>query len=240
TRGGGVLSYGASILGSLRPPAVGTTGIVATPDGAGYWLYTTAGHVRGFGSARFFGARDHQKVGIAALTPLPDGRGYWLVSRTGRVFAFGRAQSYGGLNAQRPNASIVAIDATPSGLGYQLFASDGTVYAFGDAAAMSSSDLAADVVDGVSRDLGGSWEVTASGRVIAVGDAPFLGGLADKDVASPVVGIEATADGGGYWLVNAVGRVWAFGDANNAGDPGSHAPAVERAPVGTRPASVND
>jgi hypothetical protein len=174
------------------------------------------------------------------MAPLPKGGGYWLVSRMGRVFAFGRAPSLGGLNDAHPSAPIVSMDVTPSGLGYRLFASDGSTYPFGDALAVASDPVSTDVVGGVARGTDGYWEVTPDGRVIAGGTAPFYGGLADKDLASPIVGIDATADGGGYWLVNAVGRVWAFGDASNTGYPGSRAMTTSRAPHRLAAVAIKD
>jgi hypothetical protein len=74
--------------------------------------------------------------------------------------------------------------------------------------------LAAPIVGGAERPQGdGYWLVGADGGVFAFGGAPYLGGMAGKQLAKPIVGMAATDTGAGYVLVGADGGVFAFGDA---------------------------
>jgi hypothetical protein len=63
----------------------------------------------------------------------------------------------------------------------------------------------------------GYWMAAKDGGVFAYGDAPYLGGVADKRVNSPVIGLAATPQNTGYWLAGADGGVFAFGDAGYFG-----------------------
>jgi hypothetical protein len=75
--------------------------------------------------------------------------------------------------------------------------------------------LAAPIVGGAMRPQNdGYWLVGADGGVFALGNAPYLGGMAGKALAKPIVGIAATNTGGGYILIGADGGVFAFGDAS--------------------------
>ena len=76
-------------------------GMVATPDGNGYWLVASDGGVFAFGGAGFKGNTyttgiesqlTKPMVGMAAT---PDGNGYWLGAADGSVFAYGGAQFLG-------------------------------------------------------------------------------------------------------------------------------------------------
>ncbi|MDA8356271.1 MAG: fibronectin type III domain-containing protein, partial [Actinomycetota bacterium] len=78
----------------------------------------------------------------------------------------------------------------------------------------------------------GYWEVTATGQVLAFGDARLYGSMAGHVLAKPVVGMAATPDGNGYWLVGADGGVFSFGDARFYGsEPGLAPSARVAAPV---------
>jgi len=77
----------------------GATPVVAaaaTPDGGGYWLTTSAGHVNGFrATARNRGSIRSQISGhVISIVATTDGKGYWLASSTGGVFNFGDALFY--------------------------------------------------------------------------------------------------------------------------------------------------
>ena len=64
----------------------------------------------------------------------------------------------------------------------------------------------------------GYWLFAATGNVYAFGDAQDLGGLADQNLGSPIVGGD-NYGGAGYWLVTDDGRVAPFGAAPSHGDP---------------------
>jgi hypothetical protein len=109
-------------------------GIAVTPDGMGYWLAASTGHVYTFGDAKSFGNAPKAIVGIATT---PDGGGYWLLAATGRVYRFGDAVWYGsGTALKQP---VVGMIVTPDGTGFWLIMSTGRVLRFGDAKELSTS-----------------------------------------------------------------------------------------------------
>ena len=57
------------------------------------------------------------------------------------------------------------------------------------------------------------WQVTASGRVIALGESEHQGDLSQIALSHRVVAIAANASGLGYWIAQSNGQVEAFGDA---------------------------
>ncbi|MGH9003901.1 MAG: hypothetical protein ACRDYV_12310, partial [Acidimicrobiia bacterium] len=63
----------------------------------------------------------------------------------------------------------------------------------------------------------GYWQATATGDVLAFGDAADLG---SARVNVPVVGMARTPSGGGYWLVAGDGGIFSFGDATFLGSTG--------------------
>ena len=67
----------------------------------------------------------------------------------------------------------------------------------------------------------GYFVVDRAGRVSAFGAATTHGDLAGRALSSPIIGIEATADGEGYWLLGADGGVFTFGDARFFGSTGN-------------------
>ncbi len=71
-----------------------------------------------------------------------------------------------------------------------------------------------------TQDGQGYWEATASGQVLAFGDAPYFGSMSGVALRKPIVGIDATPDGQGYWLVAGDGGVFAFGSAKFCGSAG--------------------
>jgi hypothetical protein len=66
----------------------------------------------------------------------------------------------------------------------------------------------------VARPQGdGYWFVAADGGVFGFGGARFLGGLGDRTLSSPVIGMAATPSGEGYRLITRDGTAYPFGDA---------------------------
>src|SRR5581483_10824175 len=66
----------------------------------------------------------------------------------------------------------------------------------------------------------GYWVFTTRGRVLAFGDAPFLGDMTGTVLNGPVLDSVATPSGRGYYLVASDGGIFAFGDARFAGSMG--------------------
>jgi hypothetical protein len=67
---------------------------------------------------------------------------------------------------------------------------------------------------------------TSQGRVIPLGDAPFLGDLSSQALRSPVTAIAPTPDDAGYYLVTADGGVHPFGRASHPLRRPTSAPAA--------------
>ncbi|HXQ60073.1 MAG TPA: hypothetical protein VN799_08235, partial [Acidimicrobiales bacterium] len=65
------------------------------------------------------------------------------------------------------------------------------------------------------------WLATATGSVIAMGNAPTLGSVAPMTLNRPVVGITPTPTDEGYWLVASDGGIFTYGDAGFYGSTGS-------------------
>src|SRR5260370_1023993 len=64
-----------------------------------------------------------------------------------------------------------------------------------------------------TRTGAGYWVVTNRGRVVAFGDAPFLGDVSGLHLNAPMIGSVATGSGAGYDLLAADGGIFSFGDA---------------------------
>ncbi len=184
--------------------------------GNGYWVVTADGHVRTFGSARFYGDLTGQALSapVVAAARTPDGKGYWLAGSDGAVYSFGDAAYRGGLNGRGLNQPIVGMAATPRGSGYILLGRDGGVFAFGNAKFYGSTGnlrLNAPVLDvTMTADGGGYWFVAADGGIFSFGDAKFHGSTGSMKLAQPVKSMTAAANGKGYWMVAADGGVFAF------------------------------
>jgi hypothetical protein len=208
-------------------------GLVATPDGKGYWEAGADGAVYAFGDAVNYGSLagtplNRPVVGIAAT---PDGKGYWLLGGDGGVFAFGDAQFYGSVGNLVLNKPVMGMAATPDGKGYWLVASDGGIFSFGDAQFYGSAGnlpLQKPVV-GMAVDVatGGYWLVAADGGIFSF-NAPFYGSTGNIKLAEPIVGMEADPDGNGYRFVASDGGVFDFNEpfAGSLGGQALPAPVV--------------
>ena len=85
---GGVFAFGnASYYGSMGSQSLNGAikGIVATPDGKGYWLVNASGRIYQFGYAGSFGGDAVRTLNkpIVGMGATPDGKGYWLVALEG-------------------------------------------------------------------------------------------------------------------------------------------------------------
>ncbi len=200
-------------------PGLGSFVAVAATAGTdgcpGYWMVNSAGQVRSFGGASFFGSLGAPlNAPIIAIAATPDHNGYWLLGADGGVFTFGDARFYGSTGNLRLNAPVIGMTPTADGQGYWLVASDGGVFSFGDAAFHGSTGafrLNAPVVGmAATADGGGYWLVGADGGVFSF-SAPFLGSMGSVRLNKPVVGITTDPSGRGYRLVAADGGIFSFG-----------------------------
>ena len=180
-------------------------GIVATPDGKGYWVLELGlsglGSVQNFGDAVNYGdettiAHATSHVGKpVALAATHDGKGYWIVDSDGGVFSFGDAAFYGSMGGKPLNAPVVGMAVTPDGNGYWLAGADGGVFSFGSAAfggSMADTVLVKPVVGIAANARGtGYWLAGADGGVFALGGAPFLGSLGGQHLDRPLFAISA-------------------------------------------------
>jgi hypothetical protein len=228
---GGVSAFGSanSTLGSMGgcPLNKPVTGIVATPDGGGYWLVASDGGTFAFGDATFHGSTGsmHLNAPVVSLAPTQDNGGYWLVASDGGIFSFGDAQFYGSTGSMRLNAPIVGMAATFDGGGYWLVASDGGIFAFGDAqfyGSAGSIHLNQPIVGMVpTKDGSGYLLVAKDGGVFAYGDAQFSGSTGSNpyNPANAAVGVvpDTQLGNGSYWLEFRDGTTVSYGGAPNYG-----------------------
>ena len=70
-----------------------SSGLVATPDGGGYWLVASDGGIFSYGDAGFLGSRGGQPLNkpVVGMAATADGGGYWLVASDGGIFSYGDA-----------------------------------------------------------------------------------------------------------------------------------------------------
>lgn len=150
---GSTYTYGITGLSGSRPLNAPIVGMVADPEGSGYWLIAADGGIFNFGGAPFYGST--YSLGLTGLTgsrpldapivdvyPSQDGRGYYMVAADGGVFNFGDAKfsgsaydyGYTGLGGKHPlPAPVTAILPNPDGPGYYISCSNGQVIAIGGA-----------------------------------------------------------------------------------------------------------
>ncbi len=194
---------------------IAVTATVGAGGCPGYWMVDSAGQVRSFGGASFYGSLGGPlNAPIIAIASTRDHNGYWLLGADGGVFSFGDARFYGSTGNLRLNAPVIGMTPTADGQGYWLVARDGGVFSFGDAAFHGSTGgfrLNAPVVGMAATSSGGGyWLVAADGGVFAF-SAPFLGSMGSVHLNQPVVGMTAGPGGRGYRLAAADGGIFSFG-----------------------------
>jgi hypothetical protein len=193
-------------------------GIVADPQGDGYWLIGDDGGVFTYGRNVFYGSLAGDIIhGIIGGARSPSGNGYWLGATDGTVFAFGDATWYGG-NVPA-SGEMVAVETAGGVDGYYQCDTQGHVYSFGSAPFYGGVPFTSDPIVGmaVCPDGSGYWLLDSTGHVYTYGD-PGVGvinyyGNGDPAVGSPYTAIETTPTGLGYYLVTKRGHVYTFGDA---------------------------
>lgn len=220
-------------------PALGTAGTSAVVDiagapGGGAWLATADGVVRRAGGAADHGSLSGARIGasVVAVVATPSGDGYWLVTADGSVYPLGGARNVGTLGREVLRSPVIDAEATIDGRGLWLLLGDGDVKTLGTATSYGGASTATRQVVAFARTATGSgyFMVTATGRVIAFGDATNQGDLTGCGFG-PVIDIDATSSGNGYWITTESGRVFAFGAARYHGTPGSLNGAVAFAPM---------
>jgi hypothetical protein len=242
----GVFALVAASAGVARPAAAldathPGAALVASADGNGYAVVSTAGARYDYGSSTPAG---HLPAGIDLDAPVvgavdvPHGRGSWIATRDGGVFPVGGASGYGSLAGSTPVPDVTQIVPTPTGHGYWLATSAGAVQSFGDARTVGSLDAvphAAPVVSMAATPSGGGyWLATADGAVFPFGDAPALGAPITTVIerhlppSRPLVSVLSSATGKGYLAVAEDGSTFAYGDFL---DPGSLAGMTLASPV---------
>ncbi len=215
----------------LTPPVTGPStslsasvaAMAATVDGRGYWLATTNGAVKNYGTATSYGPSQALRLNkpIVGMSATPTGNGYWMVATDGGIFSYGDAAFFGSTGAIRLNKPIVGIAATKTGKGYWMVASDGGIFSFGDAAFFGSTGnirLNKPIVGMTITATGrGYWMVASDGGIFSFGDAVFRGSAGSKKLSKPIVGMATSPTGNGYWLAGADGAVFQYGDATYYG-----------------------
>lgn len=255
TRDGDVFSYGdARRVSRQRARSAAPIAAAVSPRGKGLWLIGSGGGVVAVAGAPAIEpvpgsvVSGSRLVGVASTQ---SGRGYWLVDSAGRVVAVGDAVDRGDLQRGR-------LDPAGDGAGPVVGETVVDARAVGVAPEPALPGSPRDPVTGIAttRSGDGYWLVTATGTVIAFGEAADLGSLEDTlsevvpagDAEAPeiapvqhlAVAIAATRTGLGYWIVCSDGTVAGLGDAADLGDvtsdgvpilaaaPRRHAPPAER------------
>jgi len=210
----GVTHYGDA-WGQLRSGETAVS-LSATPDGAGYWIFTSLGRVLTFGTAEHFGDMDGQRLNgpVVDSVATPTGRGYYMVASDGGVFAFGDATFYGSMGGRRLNGPVNGLAPTADNGGYWLVASDGGIFSFGTAqfyGSMGGQHLNQPVVGMVGQG-NGYLMVAADGGIFNFGQSVFHGSLGNREVSSPITALASKRDLSGYVMVAADGEHHMFGD----------------------------
>jgi hypothetical protein len=180
--GAAIIAKGNASPSGFLPALNGSVvGVVADPNGHGYWIVGSDGGVFSFGGAGFFGSLGgvHLHAPVVGMAAVPGGGGYWLVAADGGVFSFGSARFFGSLGGVHLSAPVVGLAAGPGGGGYWLVAYDGGVFSFGSARFFGSAggaSLAAPITAMAATPSGGGyWLLGADGGIFTYGNATFFG-----------------------------------------------------------------
>ncbi|MHB1930563.1 MAG: C40 family peptidase [Acidimicrobiales bacterium] len=185
--GGHVFNFGgAAFRGSPASTGAGLTtagltaaaGLVATSDGQGYWVFTTAGAVLAYGDATVeppVGTTPPAASPAVALVPTVDDKGYWVVRADGTVAAHGDATALPGAPKGYHFQTVVDAARTPTGAGLWLLTAGGQVFASGGARSfggVGSAQLGQPLQAIVpTSDGAGYWLVAHDGDIHPSGDA---------------------------------------------------------------------
>ncbi len=112
---GGVFAFGtARFAGSTAnlPLAAPINGIVADPDGTGYWLIATDGGGFAFDTA-FRGSMGGQPLNAPVTGAINYGDGYLLVAADGGIFTYSNRDFLGSLGGQPLTYPVITTTAPP-------------------------------------------------------------------------------------------------------------------------------
>jgi Glycosyl hydrolases family 43 len=118
-----------------------------------------------------------------------EGDGFWFLGSNGTIWTTGSAVHHG--EPSWANVDAVDLQVTASGRGYWVLDRTGAVWPYGDAAPLQLRrprtpwrrlEHAAGLA--CSSAGTGCWMTTSHGRVIAIGDAPFLGDVSSQNLGS--------------------------------------------------------
>lgn len=196
-------------------------GIVATPDGQGYWLVTADGAVSAYGDAHAYGSLPAGEAlssgGVVGMARTYDAHGYWLATADGAVYGLGDARPYGSLATKhvKPDGPVVGIAATPNGKGYWLLSSGGQVYRFGDAPLEGTPGARFAPYDAIGTRPAGGYVITAAdnGAVFIYPGNELVSGGPGNEEATTLVGSAVTPSGNGAYQAGMNGGVSTWGDA---------------------------
>ena len=168
----------------------------ATPDGSGYWVFTTRGRAIPFGSAQWYGDMSGTTLNGPVLDSVatPSGHGYYMVASDGGIFTFGDARFSGSMGGTRLNQPVMSMAPDPDGRGYWLVASDGGIFTFdtpfyGSMGAVRLNEPISGIV--ASPTGAGYLMVAMDGGVFTFGDVRFHGSLGASPPQWPVWSIAA-------------------------------------------------
>jgi hypothetical protein len=219
---GQVYAWNGTYRGGEPAGNTGITDVALAPNGGGYWMTDSAGHVYAYpGSNPYFGGSPAGFSGrIVSIAARPDGAGYWLMSEAGQVYSYPASNSYYGGSPTGYSGKFVAIESTTTGHGYWLLTSAGQVYAYGDALWRGNATGFQRAIVSMSRTPGNGYVlVSVTGQVYAFGDAKYLGNV--PSIAGDAADISYAPAGmsPGYLIVSRTGAHYAFGSAPFLGNP---------------------
>ncbi|MEO1061322.1 MAG: FG-GAP repeat protein [Actinomycetota bacterium] len=189
--------------GNLDPgvlePGETPSALSATPNGDGYWIFTSRGRAVARGAAQFFGDVSQLPLNgpVVASTATPSGLGYYMIGSDGGVFAFGDAEFHGSMGGIPLNQPVNGIAPDPDGEGYWLVASDGGIFSFKAdfRGSMGSVPLNGPVVGAVA--FGDGYLLVGSdGGLFNFSSLDFIGSLGSNPPDTPVRGVAAVTPTG--------------------------------------------
>ena len=183
-----------------NPATVGTVvGIVADPNGQGYWLVNSAGDVYTSttgGAVPFYGNAGSITGTAVGIASTPTGDGYWITTSVGAVYTGGSAGYEGGMNGQQLNKPIVGIANGPNDTSYWLVGGDGGTFSFGGVPQYGSlggvSLYYGIVAVASSADEQGFYLMAYDGGLFTYGDAQFQNDVYGITANGEIAGVAIT------------------------------------------------
>ncbi|GIM90933.1 CHAP domain-containing protein [Paractinoplanes toevensis] len=218
---GQVYAWNGAYHGGQPAGNTGITDVALAPNGRGYWMTDSVGHVYAYpGANPYFGGSPQGAGRIVSIAARPDGTGYWLMSESGQVYSYPPSNTYYGGSPAGYSGKFVAIEATSTGRGYWLLTSAGQIYAYGDAPWHGNATGFQKAIVSLSRTPGNGYVlVSMTGQVYAFGDAKHFGNV--PSIAGDAADISYALPGmaPGYLIVSTSGAHYAFGSAPFINNP---------------------